>query len=84
MNYTIELSKKAQKFIKAQQPKQQQRILNAISKLPDEGDIKALSGQHNVYRLRVGDYRIIYEVHNDILLIVVANIGNRGQVYNSI
>ena len=49
MNYTIELSKKAQKFIKAQQPKQQQRILNAISKLPHEGDIKALSGKHNVY-----------------------------------
>lgn len=59
MKYTITLSKKAQKFIKAQQPKQQERILKAIAKLPADGDIKALTGRENAYRLRVGDYRII-------------------------
>lgn len=83
MSYTIKLSKKAQKFIKAQQPKQQERLLKAIAKLPLDGDIKALSGTDNAYRLRVGDYRVIYEVYHDILLVCVVNIGNRGQIYKS-
>lgn len=81
MKYRIELKKKPQKFIKSQPPKQQERLLKAISKLPD-GDVKALSGFKDVYRLRVGDYRVIYEIRNDILLITVVNIGNRGQIYN--
>ncbi len=84
MKYTVKLSKKAQKFIKSQQPKQQERLLKAIYKLPTEGDIKALSDKEGVYRLRVGDYRVIYEIDNNILLITVVNIGNRGQIYNSI
>ena len=67
MEYTIKLTKKARKFIKAQQPKQQERILKAISKLPSTGDIKALTDTQNAYRLRVGDYRIIYEVKHNIL-----------------
>lgn len=83
MKYRIELNKKSQKFIKSQQPKQQERLLKAIYKLPD-GDVKALSGFKDVYRLRVGDYRVIYELHNDVLLILIVNIGNRGQIYNKI
>lgn len=81
MKYRIELLKKARKFIKTQPPKQQERILKAIYNLPD-GDVKALSGKENAYRLRVGEYRIIYEIDNSILLITVINAGNRGQIYN--
>ena len=83
MKYRIELKKKAQKFISSQPRNQQERLLTAIYKLPD-GDVKALSGFKDVYRLRVGDYRVIYELHNDILLITVVNVGNRGEVYNKI
>lgn len=83
MMYKIEINKRSQKFIKSQPPKQQERILKAIYKLPD-GDVKALAGFKNAFRLRVGDYRVIYELNNDILLITVVNIGNRGQIYNRI
>lgn len=83
MKYRIELTKKAQKFIRSQQPKQQERIVQAIYKLP-QGDVKALVGKSNVYRLRVGNYRIIYELDNDILLITVVDVGNRGQIYKQI
>lgn len=81
MKYRIELKKKARKFIKAQPPKQQERLIRAIYALP-EGDVKPLTGFTNVFRLRVGDYRVIYELHDDILLITVVNVGNRGQIYN--
>ena len=83
MKYRIEIKKRAQKFIKVQPRNQQERLLKAIYKLP-EGDIKPLTGYENVFRLRVGDYRVIYELHNDILLITVVNVGNRGQVYHKI
>lgn len=49
-----------------------------------KGDIKPLSGRTNVYRLCVGDYRIIYELYHDILLIKVLDVGNRGQIYKRI
>ena len=51
MKYSVVISKKAQKFIRAQQPKQQKRILDAINKLPDERDIVPLEGNTNAYRL---------------------------------
>ena len=84
MKYTIKFTKKAKKFISSQTPKQQERLLKAIYKLPDEGDIKALSGNRNGYRLRVGDYRVIYEMNHNILLISVLDVGNRGQIYNNL
>ena len=83
MKYRIEINKKPQKFIKAQPRNQQERLLKAIFKLP-EGDVKPLIGFKDVFRLRVGDYRVIYELHNDVMLITVVNIGNRGQIYNKI
>lgn len=83
MNYKIELTKKSRKFIKEQPRNQQERILKAIYKLP-QGDIKSLSGVKDVYRLRIGDYRVIYEINNDILLITVVDIGNRGQIYKRV
>ncbi len=35
-----------------------------------------------LYRLRVGDYRIIYKVNNNELIICVIDAGNRGQIYS--
>lgn len=81
MQYKIEIEKKAVKFI-AKQPKNQRvRILTAIYKLPTDGDIKAMQGYCDYYRLRVGDYRVIYTVNEDILLVRVVEIGNRGDIY---
>ena len=35
----------------------------------------------DAYRLRVGDYRVIYEIHDDELILVVIKVGSRGDVY---
>lgn len=80
MTYKIELSKTALKFLKKQPKNQQVRLLRAVYKLP-EGDIKKLIDGTDEYRLRVGDYRIIYKMKNEILTILVLDIGNRGQIY---
>ena len=81
MNYEILFDKPAQKFILKQQQEQRKRLLFAISKLPDIGDIKAMKGCPNLFRLRVGDYRVIYTVEPKQSLIRILNIGNRGDIY---
>lgn len=82
MQYRIEFDKRAVKFISKQPKPQRERIFKAIYKLPDIGDIKAMQGYQNTFRLRVGDYRILYTVDNDVLVICVIEVGNRGQIYN--
>ena len=81
MNYKIGFEKQAQKFIFKQPPQQQKRILSAINKLPNEGDIRPLQGYENTFRLRVGNYRVIYTIKNEIVTISVMYIGNRGDIY---
>lgn len=81
MQYRIEIDKRAVKFISKQSKPQKERILKAIYKLPAAGDIKAMQGYNGYYRLRVGDYRIIYTVNNDVLLVRIIEIGNRGDIY---
>ena len=71
------------KFINKQDNYQRKRILSAIYGLP-KGDVKKLKG-YEYYRLRVGDFRVIFTTKNDKeLVILVIDIGNRGQVYENL
>lgn len=77
----IQIDKPAMKFL-AKQPKQQQeRLLKAIYKLPTEGDIKPMTGYEGLYRLRVGTFRVLFTIENEILTVRVLQIGNRGDIY---
>lgn len=82
--YKIVIEKPAEKFITKLAKPEKERVLRAIHKLPDEGDIKQLKGKRSkgLLRLRVGDYRIIYTVDNGKLIVCVVDAGNRGQIYN--
>jgi len=80
MIYKIEIDKKAQKFILKQPRAKMELIYKAIYKLPD-GDTKSLQGHKGYYRLRVGDYRIVYTIDNGKYIICVVDAGNRGQIY---
>ena len=73
----ITYSKAAVKFIKRQNKSSQSRIIDAIEKIP-AGDIIKLQGVPG-YRLRVGNYRIIFDFSGNIIDII--DIDNRGQVY---
>ena len=73
----IQYSKQAIKFLNKQDKPTKIRIVDAINNLP-EGDVKKLQGQDG-YRLRVGDYRILFDYTGKI--IYIEKIGNRGQIY---
>lgn len=82
MTYQIRIEKRAEKFITQLPQPEKERVLKAISKLP-EGDVKRLKGKRSagMYRLRVGNYRIIYTMDGEKLIICVVDAGNRGQIY---
>ena len=79
--YRILIDKPARKFIERQEREQQERLLKVIYRLPADGDIRPLEGRQNVFRLRVGVFRVIYCVDNAARIVTVMTIGNRGDVY---
>ncbi len=82
--YRFIIKKPAKKFIDGLPINERRRIVNAIERLPDSGDIKPLQGKESqgMLRLRVGNYRIIYTVDNGRLTVLIIDAGNRGQIYN--
>ena len=76
--YKIIIKKKAKKFIDKLPMPTKKRIIEAINLLPYGRDIKQMKGHDDLFRLRVGDYRIIYTVDNGELIVYVIGAGNRG------
>ena len=80
--YKVIIKKRAKKFIDKLPRNEKIRVVSAIEKLPYGEDIKKLQGYDELMRLRVGNYRIIYTVKNNELIVVVIDAGNRGEIYN--
>ncbi|MCD7724316.1 MAG: type II toxin-antitoxin system RelE/ParE family toxin [Clostridiales bacterium] len=79
--YQIIIKKKAKKFIDKLPANEKRKIVAEIERLPNGEDIKKLKGHGDLFRLRVGDYRIIYTVDDGILTVYVIDVGNRGDIY---
>lgn len=77
----IQYSKHATKSIKTIPSPMKDRIKIGIEKIPS-GDIKMLVGYTNMFRLRIGDYRIIYKITSDG--IYVQDILPRGKAYKNL
>lgn len=60
MTCHVIIEKRAEKFIRRQTKENQDRLITAIYKMPFVGDIKPMEGKSGYYRLRVGDFRVIY------------------------
>lgn len=83
MSYQIELRPAAVRALKRIDHQDRDRIRGAISLLgenPRPPGAKALKGRPGL-RVRVGDYRIIYTVDGDILIVTVITLGHRREVY---
>lgn len=85
MSYTVRVAAKPTKFLE-NLPGQQlrRRITAAVHGLSENprpvGSIK-LSGPESLYRIRVGDYRIVYQIQDAQLLVLVVRIAHRREVY---
>ncbi len=79
--YIITFEKAALKFIRKQDKATQRRLLLAIQQLPAGFDIKKLQGYDELYRMRVGNIRIIYSINQAVKIVNIENINSRGDIY---
>ncbi|MGH2805262.1 MAG: type II toxin-antitoxin system RelE family toxin [Thermoleophilaceae bacterium] len=82
--YRIELRPAAARALRRLDPQVRHRVQGAIALLADDPRppaARALRGRPGL-RVRVGDYRIIYTVADDVLLVVVVTLGHRRDVYD--
>lgn len=82
--YRIELTPSAARQLRKLDPRAQRQVQAAIELLagaPRPPGAKKLVGGAGELRVRTGDYRIIYEVHDGVLLILVLALGHRREIY---
>lgn len=83
--FQLEFSNEAGRFFKKCHPELRERILSKIRKLAEEPvphDVKRIVGEERVFRIRIGDYRALYEIYwNDGKILIVA-VDKRSRVYS--
>lgn len=83
MNYFVSIKQSALKLLKNIAHEDRLRVIEAIDQLktnPAAGGV--LKGEYSgLRRIRIGSYRIIYEVHDEQLTVLVIRIGHRREVY---
>jgi mRNA interferase RelE/StbE len=85
MAHSIEFDRSARKEIAALPRDIKNRVIAATIALADNPrprSCKKLTGQ-DLYRIRIGDYRVIYEIHDDVLIVLVVRIAHRGEAYKA-
>lgn len=83
MKFQVILPKSVQKELNRLPDDIAKRILTRLTELetdPRPPDVKKLKGR-SAWRIRIGDYRVIYEIHDRILQVIVITIGHRREVY---
>jgi mRNA interferase RelE/StbE len=58
--------------------------IQALAEVPHPSGSKKLEGEEDLYRIRSGDYRIIYQIEETRLVIVVVNVGHRRDIYRKL
>ena len=83
-SYRIDYAKGVEKDFRKIPTKAADRIAASIDKLASDprpaGSVK-LVGFELEYRIRVGDYRVIYQIHDSVLVILVIEVGHRKDIY---
>ena len=87
MSYEIKVLKPFEKFYKKRTVREKSIIDKKLMILKDNPydfqrlDVKKLKGYESRYRLRIGNYRILYEIYDEILVVVALDGDSRGDIY---
>ena len=85
MAYTIIFKKSASKQLKLLPKQMLNKVVTAIDELADNPrptNCKKLQGFDDTYRIRIGDYRVLYTVDDTIVTVEVLKVGNRKGIYD--
>jgi mRNA interferase RelE/StbE len=85
MSYTVEISRPAEKFLRGLTDKKlYRRLRDALAALegnPRPVNSVKLQSTEELYRVRVGDYRIVYQIQDQQLVVLVVQMGHRREIY---
>lgn len=84
MGYTVEFKPAAKRSLEKLPTHIQATVLNAIDELqatPRPDGCKKLKGEENLWRIRVGQYRVIYQINSGELIVLVVKLGHRKDIY---
>jgi mRNA interferase RelE/StbE len=84
MTHRVEVAPAALRQLRRLDPPARRRVQAAIQLLAEEPRPSAattLVGGEGEWRVRTGDYRIVYEVHDDVLVVLVVAVGHRRDIY---
>ncbi len=89
MKYAFRWRERAARQLRAIPQSTALTILKALTSLGDDprrqdADIKKLVGYADRYRLRVGDYRVIYEIADEQLIVLIVGVGHRREAYRAL
>lgn len=84
MAYKVAFTQRATREFNSLPRQAQVRLAPRIEALADEPrphGVRKLTAEEELYRIRVGDYRVIYTIRDDELLVLVVDVGNRREIY---
>jgi len=85
MNYTVKISRPAEKLLRGLTDKKlYQRLREAVNNLeenPRPANSVKLQSNEELYRVRVGEYRVVYQIQDKLLIVLVIQIGHRREIY---
>ena len=83
--YELKIDKQAAKYIKKADELTRRRLINAVMELAEspfsDPHVKRLKGYTDLFRKRVGDLRIIFEINQSELIVLILKIGSCGDIY---
>ena len=83
-SYRVDVSATAERQIRKLEVSDQVRVLRAIKQLADDPrprGCRKLQGYDDIFRIRVGTFRVIYSVESDRLVVIILKVGNRRDIY---
>lgn len=84
MTHRVEVAPAAARQLRKLAPPARRRVQAAIELLagqPRPSGAKKLVGGAGEWRVRTGDFRIVYEIHDDVLLVLVVGVGHHREIY---
>ena len=84
MAYRLELSPRASRDLKKIPVRARERLkdhIDALAQAPRPIGVVKLAGEINAYRIRVSDYRVLYEIHDQVLVVIVLKVADPKEAY---
>ena len=88
MSYAIQITPSAERAMnrlpKADRARVDRRIADLANNPRSHGAVPLRGGGHGFWRIRLGDWRVVYKIHDDVLVVLVINVAHRREVYRGL